>query len=170
MSKTIRLNQMRAKGAIYGLDETAYRDCQNMRIGIVASKFNSAVVDLLLESALETLISEKGVVRDGIQIYRVPGAFEIPLIAQKIAGQFDAMIALGCVVRGETAHFDQVVAACRQGIVEVMLKEKKPIAYGILAVDTQQQAEARSEAGSPLNRGTEAARAAVDMYVLMNKL
>ena len=128
--KARRLAQLQALGAVH---EAHGRACEDARIGIVASQFNTTVVDSLLESALDVLLDKRAVKPENIQIYRVPGAFEIPLMARKIIKRFDALIALGCVVRGETAHFDQVVAGCRQGLVELIIKNKKPIGYGAVS-------------------------------------
>ena len=142
------------------------RNGRGVKVGIVASQYNSGVVEGLLESALEVLVEEKGVKLRDIQVCRVPGAFEIPLMASAMIDRFDVLLALACVIRGETAHFDHVLAACRQGLMSLMLEKKKPIAYGVLAVENQSQAEARSRPGS-MNRGAEAARAAVDMRELL---
>ena len=142
------------------------RNGHGVKVGIIASQYNSGVVEGLLEGALEALVGEKGVKPQDIRVYRVPGAFEIPLMASAVIDRFDALLALACVIRGETAHFDHVLAACRQGIMDLTLKKKKPIAYGVLAAENQLQAEARSRAG-PMNRGAEAARAAVDMCELL---
>lgn len=163
MTEATWLERLQQLKAVHQADHCSGK---GVKVGIVASQYNDVLVDDLLEQALHTLIEEHQVAAQDIQVYRVPGAFEIPLMAQSIAARFDTLIALACVIRGRTVHFDHVVAACRHGIMEVMLKTKKPIAYGVLAVENQLQAEQRSQAGD-MSRGAEAARAALVMHELM---
>ena len=142
-------------------------DGGGLRVRVVASKYNRAIVDALLAAALETL-RRHGVRDRDLTVVRVPGAFEIPLALARCAGDYDAQIALGCVVRGETAHFDQVVNQCSRGVMDVMMRTRVPVAFGVLAVDEVEHARARS--GSTLNRGEEAALAAIESARLMDRL
>ncbi len=140
-------------------------DGRGLRVRIVAAKYNRAIVDALLEGALKTL-REHGVRDADIEIVRVPGAFEIPAVLAR--ANCDAQIALGCVIRGETAHFDQVVAQCVRGVMDVTVSRGIPVAFGVLAVENIEQARAR--AGGVANRGEEAALAALETADLMDKL
>ena len=147
-------------------------------VRIVAAKYNRTIVDGLIEGAVK-ILREQGVKDKMIQIARVPGAFEIPLALMQPKGeicnkgsehhmQIHAQIALGCVIRGETAHFDQVVAQCSRGVMKASLRLNMPIGFGVLAVDNIEQARARS--GGTSNRGEEAALAALEMAKLLPSL
>jgi 6,7-dimethyl-8-ribityllumazine synthase len=133
------------------------------RFGIVVSRFNSFVVESLLEGALDTL-RRHGAEEKHIEIVRVPGAFEIPLAAQRMAKskRYDAIIAIGAVIRGGTPHFDYVAGECVKGLAQVSLGHDVPVAFGVLTVDTIEQAIERSgtKAG---NKGAEAAMSAIEM-------
>ena len=145
-------------------------DGSGLRIAIVCSRFNEKITDPLLAAAKRTL-GDLGVVEDDIACATVPGAFELPIVAQRLAqsGSYDAVIALGAVVRGETGHYDLVASAAASGIARVALDTGVPVIFGVLATDTFEQAEARS-GGSLGNRGEDAALAAVDMAVLLQRL
>jgi 6,7-dimethyl-8-ribityllumazine synthase len=138
--------------------------------GIVAARYNSAIVDGLLQGALATL-ERHGVSRGSVKIVQVPGAFEIPLAAQRLAstGRYAGLIALGVVIRGDTPHFDYVAGACAQGIAQVGLEHNIPIGFGVLTVNTEQQALERSgpDAG---NKGVEAALAVLNMVQVLHDL
>ncbi len=149
------------------------------RFVIVAARFNPAVVEGLLEGA-ERVLREHGVPRKHVRVWRVPGAFELPLMARYAARTYmapdleaygeqisrcDAVIALGAIIRGKTPHFEYVSQACIQGLMRVSLKEGLPVACGVLTADTQEQALAR--AGKDLNRGAEAAASALAMAALL---
>jgi 6,7-dimethyl-8-ribityllumazine synthase len=138
------------------------------RYGIVAARFNGDFVEKLLQGALRCL-AELGVADDNIVVVRVPGAFEIPLLCQKLAqtGRYDVLVALGCVIRGETPHFDYVCGESARGVLEVSLKFDLPVINGILTVDTEGQAEART--GGPNNKGYDAMRSALDMLDIINR-
>lgn len=143
------------------------------RYAIVAARFNAFIVDRLLQGALQTL-KACGAADESIGVYRVPGAFEIPLACQKLAqtGRFDAVIALGCVIRGDTPHFDYVCSESARGIAEVALKFDLPVINGILTTDNSAQAEARVDTGAGNNKGVDAARAAMevlDVYARIGK-
>ncbi len=140
------------------------------RYALIVSRWNSFVVESLKGGALDAL-HRHGVDNDQITIYYVPGAFEFPLAAQKIAatGQFDAIIALGAVIRGGTPHFDYVAGECTKGLAQVSLNSGVPITFGVLTVDSIEQAIERSgtKAG---NKGEEAAVTALEMVSLLAKV
>lgn len=140
---------------------------KGLRIGIVVSRFNEHLTVKLLEGAEKTLRDHK--VRK-IETVWVPGAFEIPLILQYLAQKkkFHALIAIGAVVRGETPHFDYVAGECSRGVMEVMLREKIPIAFGVLTTDTEEQALERI-GGRQGHKGEEAALVAIEMAGLIRK-
>lgn len=136
------------------------------RYAIVVARWNSFVVEHLLEGALDTL-RRHGINDDQIHIVRVPGAFEIPIACQKLAQRdgCDAIIALGAVIRGGTPHFEYVAGECTKGLAQVQMETGKPIAFGVLTVDSIEQAVERSgtKAG---NKGAEAAMSALEMVSL----
>ena len=140
------------------------------RFAIVAGRFNSYIVDHLLAGAVDTLVRH-GVDSKSIDIIHTPGAFEIPLATQRVAAtkHYDGIIALGCVIRGATPHFDYVAGECAKGIAAVALKFDVPIAFGVLTVDTIEQAVERAgtKAG---NKGVEAAMSALEMVSLLKRL
>lgn len=137
---------------------------------IVLSRFNSFIVDSLESGAIDCLIRH-GVPESSITIIKVPGAFELPLAAQKAAQseQYDAIIALGAVIRGSTPHFDFVCTECSRGLNQVSLEFDIPVAFGVLTVDTIEQAieRAGTKAG---NKGADAAMTALEMVSLSRKL
>lgn len=137
---------------------------------VVVGRWNSFVVEHLLEGALDCL-RRHGVSESQITIVRAPGAFEIPLVCQKIAakGDADAIIALGAVIRGGTPHFEYVAGECTKGLAMVSMEHGVPVSFGVLTVDTIEQAVERSgtKAG---NKGEEAAMSALEMVSLMSKL
>jgi len=140
------------------------------RYCLVTARFNSFIVESLLEGAIDTL-KRHGADEDDITIVRVPGAFEMPVILEKIAakGGYDAIVALGAVIRGGTPHFDFVAGECVKGMAQVSLSHGIPIAFGVLTVDTIEQAieRAGTKAG---NKGGEAALSAIEMVDLMRQL
>ena len=143
---------------------------QGNRFGIVVSNFNEFVTSRLLASAIETLKKE-GAEEEDIEVVRVPGAFEIPLIARHLARsrRFDAVICLGAVIRGETPHFDYISAEASRGIAQAGWDSGIPTVFGVLTTDTVEQALERA-GSSEKNRGAEAARTAIEMATLMKKL
>ncbi len=147
--------------------EGDFRNCSG-RYAIVVGRFNSFVVESLLEGATDTL-KRHGIEEKDIEIYRVPGAFEIPVAVQKVAksGKYDAVIALGAVIRGGTPHFEYVAGECVKGLGAVSLNLELPIVFGVLTVDSIEQAIERSgtKAG---NKGGEAALSALEMVSLFN--
>lgn len=140
------------------------------KYALIVSRWNSFVVESLKNGALDTL-RRHGINDESISIYYAPGAFEFPLVAQKIAakGQFDAIIALGAVIRGGTPHFDYVAGECTKGLAQVSLNAGIPITFGVLTVDSIEQAIERSgtKAG---NKGVEAAATALEMVSLLNHI
>lgn len=140
------------------------------RFGLAVARFNSFVVESLLCGAVDTIKRHGGSEND-IEIVRVPGAFELPLVIQRMAQskQYDAIIALGAVIRGGTPHFDYVAGECVKGMSSVMLQQDVPVAFGVLTVDTIEQAieRAGTKAG---NKGAEAATSAIEMVNLLRNL
>jgi 6,7-dimethyl-8-ribityllumazine synthase len=140
------------------------------RFGIVVGRFNSFVVESLLDGALDTL-KRHGASEKDVEIIRVPGAFEIPLACKQMAAskKYDAIIALGAVIRGGTPHFEFVAGECSKGMAQVMLEYGIPLAFGVLTVDTIEQAieRAGTKAG---NKGVEATLSAIEMVNLMPQL
>jgi 6,7-dimethyl-8-ribityllumazine synthase len=142
----------------------------DMRFGIVVSEWNAAVTEALLKGAVQTL-RKAGCAEHNILIKYVPGTFELPLGAQFFAEytDVDAVIALGCVVQGETRHFDFVCSGATQGIMQLQIAWNMPIAFGILTTDTMEQALARA-GGEHGNKGDEAAVTAINMVKLQNEM
>jgi 6,7-dimethyl-8-ribityllumazine synthase len=141
-----------------------------LRIGVVASQFNSFITDRLLAGALDAL-QQAGATEEQIQIVRVPGSFELPIVAKKLAasGQFDSIICVGCVLRGETSHYDVVVSETARGIQLAQLDTGVPLIFCVLTCDTLEQAIDRAGLKSG-NKGYEAGLAAVEMAQLVRKL
>ena len=139
------------------------------KIAIVAAKFNFFVVEHLISGAKEALL-KSGTKENDIEILYVPGAFEIPLALKKVVGtgKFDGVVALGAVIRGGTPHFEYVAGECVKGISQISLDSEIPIAFGVLTVDTVEQAIERS--GSSENKGAEAAESTIQMISLIDKL
>lgn len=140
------------------------------KFGIVLSRFNSFIAERLLEGAIDTLV-RSGAKSDDIEVARVPGAYEIPLVAQKMvkSQRYDAVICLGVIIRGATPHFDFVANEAAKGIAQVSLDSGVPVLFGVLTTDTIEQAieRAGSKAG---NKGTDCAVAAVEMVNLLTQL
>ncbi|MFH1739801.1 MAG: 6,7-dimethyl-8-ribityllumazine synthase [bacterium] len=145
-------------------------DGSGKRFGIVVSRFNSFVSERLLEGCLDCL-HRHGVSDEDITIARVPGSFEIPLIAKKLVqrGELDAVIAVGAVIRGATPHFDYVAGESAKGVAMVTLETGMPIVYGIVTADTIEQAVERAgtKAG---NKGWDAAMAAMELVNLIDQM
>jgi len=140
------------------------------KYALIVSRWNSFVVESLKDGALDTL-RRHGIKDENVTVYYVPGAFEFPLVAQKIAAtkQYDAIIALGAVIRGGTPHFDYVAGECTKGLAQVSLNAGIPITFGVLTVDSIEQAIERSgtKAG---NKGVEAASTALEMVSLISNI
>ena len=146
------------------------RTAPGYRFAIVVSRFNEEVTEGLLRGAREAL-AEAAVHDDDVTIVRVPGAFEIPLAARRAAatGRFDAVICLGCLIKGETMHFEYIASVASQGIADAAAATGIPLAFGVLTALTDEQALARAGAGGD-NKGREAALAAVEMATLLRQL
>jgi len=146
------------------------KQVKNLHLAIVQSKFNENISERLLAGALSCL-REYGLDENEIPIIKVPGAFEIPVAAEKLAAQkiYDAIICLGAVIKGETAHFEFISKAVTDGILKVGLKYGIPVIFGVLTAYTEEQAEARA-GEKENNKGWEAAETAVEMANLMKKL
>ena len=140
------------------------------RFAIVASRWNPGVVDVLVEGARRTLI-EHGVAAAAIDVVRVPGAWELPAVAAKLAAAKNhaAILALGCVVRGDTRHYEHVADNCAQGLMRVALDHGVPVLNGVLAVERHADAQARA-GGAHGNKGAEVALAALEMADLLTKI
>lgn len=143
---------------------------ENMKIGIVAGRFNEFIVSKLISGA-EDGLKRRGVKDDDIELAWVPGAFEIPLIAKKMAdsGRYDAVICLGAVIRGATPHFDFVAAEVSKGVAATSLESGVPVMFGVLTTDTIEQAieRAGTKAG---NKGSECAEGAIEMVNLIRQI
>ncbi len=145
-------------------------DAQGLRFGLVVSEFNEFVTSRLQTSALNMLLNA-GADEEHIEIVRVPGAFEIPLVARHLvtSGRFDAVVCLGAVIRGETPHFDYIAAEASRGIAQASWDSGVPVVFGVLTTDTVEQAMERA-GKAERNRGAEAARTAIEMANVMRKL
>jgi 6,7-dimethyl-8-ribityllumazine synthase len=142
------------------------RPAGTARFAIVVSRFNDAITSRLLAGA-QAALREAGAPDERVAAYMVPGAFELPQAARRAAegGQFDAVICLGCVIRGETPHFEYISAAVAHGLMEASGETGVPMAFGVLTTDSWEQAEARAGGGRD-NKGFEAAAAALEMAEL----
>ncbi|MGZ8217563.1 6,7-dimethyl-8-ribityllumazine synthase [Methylomagnum sp.] len=143
---------------------------QGAKFCIVASRFNSFIVDPLVGGAIDALVRH-GTKHDDIHLVKTPGAYELPLAVQKAAatGRYDAIVAVGAVIRGATPHFDYVAGECVKGMASVSLQTGIPVAFGVLTVDTIEQAieRAGTKAG---NKGAEAALSAIEMVNLLREM
>jgi len=151
-----------------GKTELSQQDlsAKGLRIAVIAARYNPKVCDGLLRGALREL-QGLGLREEEISVWRVPGAFEIPYLAKKIASskKYDAVVCLGVVIRGETSHFDYVCSGVTQGTMQAMLETQIPMAFGILTTDNEKQAMDRAQ-DDVHNKGLEAARTAVEMVQL----
>lgn len=145
-------------------------DASGKRFALVASRFNELISRKLIEGAIDCLVRHK-VAQDDVTIVWVPGSFEIPLVAKKLAlsDKYDAVICLGAVIRGNTAHFDYIAAEVSKGIAAVALETGKPVIFGVLTTDTIDQAIERAGTKSG-NKGFDAALSAIEMVDLLGKV
>jgi len=143
---------------------------RDLRFAILAARFNDFVVEPLVRGALDAL-KRHGATEKQIEIVRVPGAFDIPIVARKLAlsRRYEALIALGAVIRGQTPHFDFVAGQCAYGVQRVMLDTGVPVSFGVLTVETRAQALERA-APDVLNKGGEALETALAMVSLLRRL
>jgi 6,7-dimethyl-8-ribityllumazine synthase len=145
-------------------------DASPFRFAVVVSRFNAFVTDRLRDGAIEAL-KESGAADANVQVFAVPGAFEIPQAARAAAesGRFDAIICLGCLIRGDTPHFDYIASATAHGITDAAGETGVPMAFGVLTTKTVEQATAGAAEGAD-NKGREAAAAAIEMAALCKSL
>ncbi|MFC1503383.1 6,7-dimethyl-8-ribityllumazine synthase [Pseudomonadota bacterium] len=143
----------------------------NAKIAIVIARFNSFINESLLSGALDALKRQGQISEDNITVVRCPGAYEMPILAQRVAksGNYDAIVALGSVIRGGTPHFDYVAGECNKGLAQVALEFETPVAFGVLTVDSIEQAieRAGTKAG---NKGEEAALSALEMVNVLSQM
>jgi len=151
-------------------ESAATVDAAGLRLALVAARYNEVIVEQLIAGARAAWMAAGGEARS-LRLERVPGAFEIPLAAQVIAqrGGVDAVVALGCVIRGATTHYELVAGECARGLQQVMLSTGVPVSFGVLTTETSAQAEERALPG-PLNKGGEALLTAVAMVRLLRAL
>jgi 6,7-dimethyl-8-ribityllumazine synthase len=143
-------------------------DAKGLKFAIVVARFNAEITAKLLEGARGALEKSQA---DTVDVFKVPGSFELPLAAKQLAltGRYDGIVALGCVIRGETPHFDFVAATSASGILDVMLETSVPIAFGVLTTNTVEQAQARAD-GNRGNKGFDAAMTAIEMVRFGRKI
>ncbi|GAL06764.1 6,7-dimethyl-8-ribityllumazine synthase [Photobacterium aphoticum] len=143
----------------------------NAKVAIVIARFNSFINESLLAGALDALKRQGQVSDDNITVVRCPGAYELPLVAQQVAksDRYDAIVALGSVIRGGTPHFDYVAGECNKGLAQIALEYNTPVAFGVLTVDSIEQAieRAGTKAG---NKGAEAALSALEMVNVLSQI
>lgn len=146
------------------------RSPDGARFAIIASRWNPRITDTLVAGARKTF-ADHGVGEDAVDVFRVPGAWEIPVAAARVAaaGRHAGLVALGCVVRGDTRHYEQIADGCSQGLMRVSLDYCIPVANGVLAVDRHEDAAARA-GGSHGNKGEEAALVVIEMSHLLQQL
>ena len=149
---------------------TADRTAEGRHFAIAVSRFNEAITAKLLDGALDAL-ERHGVARDDVDVVWVPGAWELPLAARRLLAtdRYDALVALGAVIRGDTPHFDYVAGECSRGLAQASADYNRPVGFGVLTCDTLAQAEARA-GGAHGNKGWDAALAAIDMASLLDAL
>jgi 6,7-dimethyl-8-ribityllumazine synthase len=145
-------------------------EASGLKVALVASRFNDVVTARLVEGALDGLVRH-GADPKNLVLYKVPGAFELPQLAAKLAahGKYDAVVALGCLIRGETPHFDLLAAEAAKGLAHVALGSGVPVVFGVLTCDTMEQAIDRA-GGKAGNKGWDAALAAIEMVSLFRRL
>ena len=145
-------------------------EARDLRFTIVATRFNDLIVERLIDGAVQAL-KNRGATLAQLELVRVPGAFDLPVVVRKVAaaGRADAIIALGAVIRGETAHFDYVAGECASGLSRIADETGVPVAFGVLTTESEEQAADRA-GGKEGNRGADAAEAAIRLATLLRKL
>jgi 6,7-dimethyl-8-ribityllumazine synthase len=145
-------------------------NADGLRFAIVASRFNDEIVSGLLDGAL-TCLERHGAADDAVDLFRVPGAFEIPALVSRLVadGGIDAVITIGCLIRGDTPHFDFISAQVTNDLSRISVEARFPVAFGVITCNTREQAEVRSSSGTS-NKGWEAALAAIEMANLWRGL
>ena len=141
-----------------------------LRIGVAVSRFNEHVTSRLLQGALSTL-RKRGVPEETVDVVWTPGAYDLPVVAQSLArsGRYDAIVCLGCVIKGETTHDRYVALGATTGLMQVSLESSLPVTFGVLTTQTLEQAEARS-GGAHGNKGEDAALAAIEMASVLRRI
>lgn len=145
-------------------------DAKGLKVSVIASRFNDFITDRLIDGAVDCLVRH-GAQEDQITVYRVPGSFELPLAAKKVvsAGNVDAVICLGALIRGQTPHFDFIASEVTKGIAQISLDSGVPVTFGVITADSLEQAVDR--AGAKVgNKGFEAASGAIEMVNLLREL
>lgn len=145
-------------------------DAKGLKVSVIASRFNDFITDRLIDGAVDCLVRH-GAQEDQITVYRVPGSFELPLAAKKVvsAGNVDAVICLGALIRGQTPHFDFIASEVTKGIAQISLDSGVPVTFGVITADSLEQAVDR--AGAKVgNKGFEAASGAIEMVNLIREL
>jgi 6,7-dimethyl-8-ribityllumazine synthase len=143
-------------------------DGSKLKVAVIQARFNEEITDNLLNSCLKSL-EYNNVKKNSIKVVEVPGAFELPLAANKLAKDFDVVICLGAIIKGGTPHFDYVCAESARGIMDVSLRTGKPIIYGVITCDNLKQAVERS-CDDEKNKGWQAGVAGIEMGILISKL
>jgi 6,7-dimethyl-8-ribityllumazine synthase len=143
---------------------------RDLRFAILAARFNDFVVDGLVRGAVDAL-RRHGAAEKNIELVRVPGCYDMPLVARKLAagGRYDAIVALGCVIRGQTAHFDFVAGECSSGLARVQQETGVPVAFGVITTENLEQAIDRAGAKAG-NKGADAAVCAIELVNLLRKV
>jgi 6,7-dimethyl-8-ribityllumazine synthase len=143
---------------------------RDLRFACVAARFNDGIVDALLRGAVDAL-KRHGAAEKQIEIIRVPGAYDMPVVVRRLAAsrRYDAVIALGAVIRGQTPHFEYVAGECASGLARIALESGVPVAFGVLTTDTMEQAQDRA-GGKAGNKGADAAMTAIEMANLLRRL
>jgi 6,7-dimethyl-8-ribityllumazine synthase len=146
-------------------------DLDDARIAVVATRWNDVVVDRLVDGALSVL-GDCGLDEGSIDVFRVPGAFELPVVCDRLAdgGDYDGIVALGAVIRGETPHFDYICQETTRGLGAVALEYGLPVGFGLITADTVEQADARSQPDDDSNKGVEAASAVAEVISLLRQI
>lgn len=146
-------------------------DGENVKIAIVSTRWNNEIVDRLLEGAIDVL-TDCGVDDDDVTVVKVPGAFELPLAVDRLAesGNYDGIVALGAVIRGDTPHFDYVAGECAKGLSAAALEYGIPVGFGVITADNAEQADARAQPDEDHNKGAEAASAVIEMVNVLRQI
>ncbi len=145
-------------------------DASGLRVGIAVARFNRDITEQLLDGAVRAL-RDAGAADDAVSVWWVPGAFELPVVAKRLAesGRVDAVVCLGAVIRGDTAHFEYVAGGATQGLMQVSVDTGVPVVFGVLTVDSREQALARV-GGAEGHKGEEAAQTAIETVRLLQQL
>lgn len=146
-------------------------DGDGLKIAIVSTRWNDDIVDRLVDGALDVL-TDCGVDDDNITVVKVPGAFELPLAVDRLAdsSDYDGIVAVGAVIRGETPHFDYVAGECARGLSATALEYGVPIGFGVITADNAEQADARAQPDEDHNKGAEAASSVVEMVSMLRQI